>query len=186
MNIFSHAKPAETVYTDEVSFLHNVFGWLLGENHMRLFAVSYARENPDKVVFTLNEDLPEGGYLYWKEAYYPAFQTVLQTPSGTEGDSLAVYRGGPNFTLIRLPKLSSGSRIVHSYVAPWSEVIAPWISLGLFVLLLLFIVEGFAGKRSIIFRFGGLLRRTKFGRGTGRFLSSPKGLFTKNNEEEDY
>lgn len=184
MNIFPHAKPGNVVYQEEVNFLHNLFSWFYDAKNSKDYKITFTRPNPDKVEFAIGEDVPDGGYLLWKEGYYPHFTTTLINSSGNK-EKLSVYRAGPGFTLIRIPKAKLGDKIIREYKKPVDESIAPIISIMIFIILFLFLLEGFSGRKSVIYNmekiFGGRVKSF-----LNHSLQKPKKIFEKENEDEDY
>src|SRR3989344_8209409 len=183
MNIFPHAKPGNVVYQEEVNFLHNLFSWFSDNKNSKDYKITFTRPHPDKVEFAIGEDLPEGGYLLWKEGYYPHFTTTLINNSGNK-EKLSVYRAGPGFTLIRVPKIEAGRRIVREYKKPLSESLAFLISIITFLVLLFLVPEGLRGGTSVVYnlknifdkRIGYIFKR----------VHKAANVFEKSNEDEDY
>ena len=183
MNIFPHAKPGNVVYQEEVNFLHNLFSWFSDNKNSKDYKITFTRPHPDKVEFAIGEDLPEGGYLLWKEGYYPHFTTTLINNSGKD-EKLSVYRAGPGFSLIRVPKTEAGSKIVREYKKPLSESLAFLISIITFLVLLFLVPEGLRGGTSVVYnlknifdkRIGYIFKR----------VHKAANVFEKSNEDEDY
>lgn len=153
MNIFPHAKRGGEFNYEEIEFLANLFSWLTEGKSGENFPVTYQREHPDKVEFTVGEDMSSDGSLLWKEAYYPDFRARLITSNQLQAISLKTYRAGPSFVLIKVPKLKTGDKIVYEYQQPLVEKIFSAISFLTFLFLLIIIVEGaFLRKKSIFLR----------------------------------
>jgi hypothetical protein len=149
MNLVAHAKQGDSFYWEEIKLLVNMFAWLTEGGVSQNWAVSYLRQSPDEVEFTINEDLPTGGWLLWKEARHPDFQARLSNNSS----SLPVYRAGPGMTLIRVPQVTRGDKISYEYHQPLIEIVVKIISLVTLILLLpLIVIDGFWRKRSILAR----------------------------------
>jgi hypothetical protein len=162
MNIFPHVKQGEKTNNEELKLLANLFSWLVEGKTKESFPVTYKRENPDRVEFMVEKDLPNGGNLLWKEAYYPDFRARLLTVRGNQlgATNLKTYRAGPSFVLIKTPELKRGDRIVYEYRQPLSEKIFFGVSLLTLLFLLVMAAEGI------------LLREKSF---FGRFVKAGEG-----------
>jgi hypothetical protein len=148
MNILSRIKRGETVNYQELKLMTNLFSWLNeGKGEKKSYSISYKREHPDKVEFTINENVPKPGHIYWKEAYHPDFQAML----GSSQQKLKTYRAGPNFVMIKVPKASAGEKIVYSYQKPLLEKAFSVISILTIVALLTIVFEGVLLKEKSIF-----------------------------------
>ncbi|MBU3956887.1 hypothetical protein KKI19_01200, partial [Patescibacteria group bacterium] len=160
MNIFPHAKQGENIYYEELKLLANLFSWLTeGKSKVNL-PVTYKREHPDKVEFIVGEDVPNGGFLLWKEAYHPDFQATLETTEKQQATTLKVYRAGPGLVAIKLPKLNKGERVVYEYHQPLFEKVFTYLSFSTLIFLLVIIVEGaFLKEKSPFLRLGQFLER---------------------------
>jgi hypothetical protein len=184
MNIFAHAYSGKRVYQEEIQMLHNLFAEFNEKKEIKNYAISFIRNNPDVVEFKLEEDITNGGYLLWKEAYYPDFKTRLVNKNSGQETSLSVYPAGPGFTLIRVPHASSGDMIIRSYQKPFLVLISPGISVVGVIFLILFILDAFAKDKS-------LLRLTfiYFNKKAGTIKSVIKirrKTFFESKDEEDY
>ncbi len=176
MNIFPHVKQSDKIYSEEIKFLRGLFTWLIDGKTDTNFDVTYKRINPDRVEFFFNEDAPEGGYLLWKEGYYPYFKAKIEG-----GENLSIYRAGPGWTLIKIPKATKGEKLIYEYKTPVSEEVAFFASILTFILLLLIIIEGVRGERSLFVGLLGAIEK--------RFVSAvklPKSILGKDTEEYDY
>jgi uncharacterized membrane protein len=167
MNILPHIKPGEKISYEEIKLLEKLFSWLTEGKSEESFAVSYKREHPDKVEFSIGEDVPSGSFLLWKEAYHPDFYAkhILSSAGKLSIADLKTYRGGPGFVLIKTPELKAGDKIVYEYRKPFSEKAFFGLSLLTFLFLPVMVVEGMLlGKKSF---FGQLV---KLGEGKLNFL----------------
>lgn len=143
MNLFAHAKQKEALYREEVTLLKNLFAWLNEDSLVENFSVTYQRDHPDKVEFTVEEDVPNGGFLLWKEAYHPDFKASLVTSNESPVTNLPIYRAGPGWALIKVPELKEGEKIVYEYKTPLVEKASSALSfLTLFFLIPLYLAEG--------------------------------------------
>ncbi len=167
MNIFPHVKQGERVNYEEVKFLASLFSWLAEGKSKSRFKISYKREHPDKVEFSVGEDLSSGGNLLWKEAYFPDFRARLLTARGNRlgVTNLKTYRAGPSFVLIRVPELKAGDKIVYEYRKPFSEKAFFGLSLLTFLFLPAMVVEGMLLREKSFFG-----RLVKLGEGKLNFL----------------
>lgn len=180
MNIFPHAKQKDAIYREEIEFMHNLFSWLSEEKKGETFGLSYERDDPNKVVFTINENIPDNSFLLWKEGYYPDFKASL-----VNGQNLNVYRTGPGWVLIELPRASAGERIIYQYEKPLSESIAFVVSAGTFIFLIALIFEGIRGDKSLFSRIFTKLE-TRLIYIITNVWKRPTSFIWKNSEEDDY
>lgn len=185
MNIFVHSKQDQVkIYLEEIKFLNNIFTWLAPSKKSTNFNIAVLRDNPDRVEFTIKDDVPNGGFIYWKEGYFPDFKAKLVTKSN-EKTSLSTYRGGPGFSLIKVPNAQKGDKVVYQYEKALSEKIAQLISIFTFILLIFLIIDGFLGKKSFLIKIMDKLKKTQ-GNIFTNISFKPKNIFKNNNEEEDY
>ncbi|MCH7641510.1 hypothetical protein IID22_04920 [Patescibacteria group bacterium] len=185
MNIFPHAKQKDAIYREEIELMRNLFSWLSGDKKGESFDVSFIRDHPDRVEFTINENIPEDTYLLWKEAFYPDFKAKLVTNNQGKTVSLPIHRGGPGWALIEVPKLSSGDKIIYEYKKPVSESAAFAVSAGTFVFLFGLIIEGARKDKSLFTRFLKRLEEKLINLLTD-FWKKPPSWLGKDTEEEDY
>lgn len=155
MNMLSRIKRGETVNEQELKLMANLFSWLNEGKSKDSYSVFYKRNHPDKVEFTIQENMPTGGSLYWKEAYHPDFHAQLL--SGNQSTSLKTYRGGPRFVLIKVPRVEVGDKIIYEYKKPLVEKAFSVISILTFIVLLTILIEGPLLKEKSLF-----LRLTRF------------------------
>ena len=149
MNILPRIKKGGTVNQQELKLMTNLFSWLNEGEDKKNYSVSYRRDHPDRVEFIIQENMPNGGGLYWKEAYHPDFQAML----ASNQQKLKTYRAGPNFVMIKVPKVNAGEKIVYSYQKPLSEKVFSVISILTIVALLTIVFEGvFLKEKSIFLR----------------------------------
>lgn len=137
-NPFGHMKQTNGINGDEMKLLSNVFSWLMSNNQpSQTVPVSYHRDNPDKVVFDIQDNMADGGYLLWKEAYYSGFTASLLS-GGKLTPIKEIYRSGPGWVLIRIPRLSKGDQIVYEYRKPIIESV--WLTVSYLTLLVILLV----------------------------------------------
>lgn len=165
MNIFPHIKQGEKTNYEEIKFLTNLFSWLAERKFTSSFPITYQREYPDKLEFSVEAGMPSGGFLLWKEAYYPDFHARLITSNQSSATSLKIYRGGPGFVLIKVPELEKGDKIIYEYRQPIFEKVFFCLSLSTFLFLLSILVEGVLLKEKSLF-----LRLIQFGERKLHFL----------------
>ncbi len=161
MNILPRIKQGETVNQEELKLMTNLFSWLNeGKGEEKSYSISYKREHPDKVEFTVNENVPREGHVYWKEAFHPDFKATLLSNNNQQTTRLKTYRAGPRFVLIKVPRVKVGDVIVYEYNRPFSEKIFSLLSLLTLIFLPLLIVEGVIRKeKSLFLRLTKLLER---------------------------
>ncbi|MFH0864275.1 MAG: hypothetical protein V1858_04275 [Candidatus Gottesmanbacteria bacterium] len=133
MNLIGHLNA--NLYREEWNFTQKLFDWLLEGKSEQNFAVSYARNNPDKVEFIMGESTSIPTYLLWRENYYPDWKATTQG-----GQNIPIYRVGPNLILMRLPPLNYGSKITLEFQISLISLISRIISLGTFILLFLILI----------------------------------------------
>ena len=152
MNILPRIKKGGTVNQQELKLMTNLFSWLNEGEDKKNYSVSYRRDHPDRVEFIIQENMPNGGGLYWKEAYHPDFRATLVT-SHQSPATLPIYRAGPGFVLINIPKANVGDKIIYSYKKPLIERISSFASFLTAIILLTIVFEGvFLKEKSIFLR----------------------------------
>lgn len=184
MNIFPHAKQKDKIYRHEIAFLRNLFAWLAGEKTSKSYQVSYTRDNPDQVEFSIQEDVTSSAYMLWKEGYYPDFKAHLFSSTGGP-QRLSIKRAGPGWALIEVPKAARGDKIVYHYQKPLSEKAAQWISYVTLGFLLVSVFEGMRGEKSLVAR---ILRRADRALEYLMFeyWKKPTAWLRKQDEEDEY
>lgn len=158
INGLGHAKQGANFYRDEMQLYKNLFSWLIEGKENLEYKVDYERVNPDRVVFNIEDGTNETTELIWKEAYYPDFSATLI--SGSKKKLLNIYRTGPGWSLILVPKVEAGDKIVFEYHKNIIENIylgITVISIG-FVLFLLY-DSIFLGKKSKFIKVIGAVDR---------------------------
>lgn len=116
MNLFSHVYDKEN--KEELKLIGVLGSWLFQDITSQNGIVTYIRNNPDGVDFTL--DTP-GEWLLWKEAYTPYWQAEAKT-TNNKMQSLSFYRAGPGWVLIYIPKeyRQEGMVVKLRYVQSWA------------------------------------------------------------------
>jgi len=185
MNLLPHVKQKEKIYKDEIKLLANLFSWLTEElpDQGKNYPVDYQRDYPDKVEFSIKEAVPSGSFLLWKEGYFPDFKANLVTGGQRQKSNLDIYRAGPGWSLIRVPQLSAGDRIIYEYRKPWVETAAMLISGFTILCLLGLILESlFLKERSLALAF---IRRLdkKFSGTFSKLSKRTQGWWEKEDEE---
>ncbi|NIN65619.1 MAG: hypothetical protein GTO63_13180, partial [Anaerolineae bacterium] len=158
MNLVAHAT-YRGKNQEEIHLLHNLLGWLI-EDESRGPAgqdPTVTRDHPDRVQFSLST-VPDGiTWLYWREAFYPAWQAYLKTEDG-ERRELAIYRAGPGLMLMPIEGASGNALVELVWETPLVERMAALVSLMTLAALGVFLVDGalFGGKwfATIHKRFG--------------------------------
>jgi len=169
--LFTHAKQGESIYHEEIKLMNDLFAWLTEGISRESFPVVYQREHPDRLEFKVEKPVPNGGFLLWKEAYHPDFKATLvsnlKSPrprlgeaGGGQISNLDVYRAGPGMTLIKVPELRVGERIVYEYRQPLSEKVSLAISFLILLCLPVLVLEGtFLRERNLFRRSAQFLER---------------------------
>lgn len=167
MNIFSHANQGNHYYPEEINFLAGLFDYLITSGKVENYPISFARTNPDKSEFTFQED-SDGGFLLFKEAYYPDFSARLIDSDG-KSKALTTNRAGPDFILINIPKVTRGDKMVYEYKKPFSEKASLALSiLGIFLLVGI-VLDGLLRKNSLMERIS--IRIQHVLAGTSKYVS---------------
>ena len=150
MNIFSHFKQGTNIYPDEVKVLNKVFYWLINKGEVKSNPVAFKRNNPDELEFSIDANFSKGTSLLWKEAYYPDFKAHLVHTDGSR-ENLSVDRSGPSLTLINLPEIKSGEKIVYAYERPLINIL--WVAISILsslTVLIIFLDVCFRGEKSTL------------------------------------
>ena len=160
LNFFNHAKQGSSIYYDEIRFLSNVFSQLTSGLTSKIYHVDFTRPNPDKIIFTSNEGTESNTFLLWKEAYHPDFRALYINKDNSSQSDLRVYRAGPGMTLISVPKLASGDKVIYQYAEPFTEKLSLVLSVLVLVSFPVIVLEGYAlGNKSILDRSVGFLEK---------------------------
>ena len=75
--------------------------------------IKLVRENPDKVSFLLKENTEEPFWLLFRESFSPNWKAKLNGQDSKQ--DLKIFRGGPGFVLMKIPKAHSGDRVELVY-----------------------------------------------------------------------
>jgi hypothetical protein len=111
MNLFSHAYDKDS--QEEYRLIKNIFSFLLESKTIEAGGagrVSIDREFPDRIEMAFSQVSQKPSFLYWAETFTPNWRAYLLR--GGEKEKLKIYRAGPRFKAIRLPKLFGGERLV--------------------------------------------------------------------------
>ena len=134
MNLLGHIPVFDSKHP-EMIFAARLIDWLLEGHEPTNFKFGEdftgQRPNPDKVIFTLNTNIPENTSLYFKEAYYPRWRARLirNNAEMEQFNDLKIYIAGPGFMLVQLPQANSGDIVEFIIVKPWSDYLATAITL---------------------------------------------------------
>jgi len=145
MNLVAHAYDKEN--EEEVRFLYDLVAWLTAEKETANYPITVTREHPDRVEFRANVPTETKTMLYWREAYYPAWQAYLEAEDGSR-QRLPIHKGGPGFMLISIPASSGELDIVLEWQTPLVERLAGVLSILTLFVLIGFVAEGilFGGR----------------------------------------
>lgn len=124
---------------EEVKLYKNLLSYLLKTKEGNVLNASFVRNYPDKLEITINESSSQKVAVYWSEAYYPDFKAKLVT--GNKSEKLKVYKAGPGMTLLILPSVNAGSKIVYEYKTPFVITASRVISLLLFLTIIAIIIR---------------------------------------------
>ena len=173
MNLVSHAYDKEN--EEEVRFLYDLIAWLTAEKEAANYPITVAREHPDRVEFRANVPTSEKTMLYWREAYYPAWQAYLEAADGSR-QRLPIHKGGPGFMLISVPPISGELNIMLEWETPLIEKFAAVLSVITLVVLFAVVADGVFWRGRYSSALGeGLKRRRRKDKPVGRvaWLESP-------------
>lgn len=110
MNIFAHAYSKKT--SGEYKLLQNIFSYLIENKDIIEEKVIVDREFPDRVEL-LTENFSDERWLYWAETYTPDWKAYLEENGNKT--YLKVFKSGPGFQAVLLPKTSGNPKIVLEY-----------------------------------------------------------------------
>jgi len=117
---------------------------LFGRSKVTDFSLEMSRPSADKVVFTASEDIPQGSFLYFREAYEPSWHSLDQK----SGQELAkALPAGPDLQGYFLPSLRKGESFLIEYRLWWGIIAAKWFSLAGFFFLFLWALEQALGGK---------------------------------------
>lgn len=117
MNLIGHASTYDNA--SERALLAALLRWLAPvQAPGELTPPVVQRDHPDHIRFMIENELPEGGYLLWREAYSPAWKARVE--SGADSAKVPIFRAGPGLLLLRLPPLiKPGGVISMDYSLGW-------------------------------------------------------------------
>lgn len=119
---------------EEIKFVNKVFSWLIGEiGSEEKNLVEMKRDWPDRVEFVFKKEIKNSGTLLFREAVAPDWRASL------DGKRLKIYKAGPGFILVRVPKAKAGAKLVLEYSQGARGAIGWLISLTALVFLLDFL-----------------------------------------------
>lgn len=127
MNLVAHAIDNEN--DAETRLIHDLVSWLTGETTSQEYPVAATREYPDQVKFSL--DLPTGSpaWLYWREAYHPAWHAYIVAGDGRRSE-LPIDRAGPGFMLMEIDDEMAAESIELIWKTPLVERVAAGVSIA--------------------------------------------------------
>ena len=119
---------------------------------------------------SINKQVGDKSFLYFKESVHPFWKAKLLT-ANREVD-LKIFKAGPGFVFLELPPVNIGDKILLYIEEPIKHLIFKLISIGIFILLVVYVVYPKVFKIKLNPRFRQIVLRKK-----SSVLSS---------EEEDY
>jgi hypothetical protein len=132
-DLFAHARDKENF--EEVTFLRNLFHWLIGQKEAQEFAgYQFQRENPDQIKFVFNKEINQPFALYFKEAYAPWWRAF--SIQGGKKEELSIFPAGPRFILVRIPAIQRGGEVVLEFRPRMTDQLAKVLSVFTLILLL--------------------------------------------------
>jgi len=135
MNFLSHLQAYDN--EEEAGLLRNLLRWLVkGKEGDELQPPIIVRENPDRILFSIQSAPDQTTWLYWREAYYSDWRAELEDIDG--GSQIPVYRAGPGFMLMPIDP-GYGDVVVDlawepspvEKVAYAASLVGAWLFLGL-------------------------------------------------------
>jgi hypothetical protein len=138
-NILAHIEGTQVKNPKEVEFLGNALNWLMegkvaGEN----LDTSIMRNNPDKIIFKLNNNTDEYTTLYWRESYYPTWKARLFHDNKVI--QLPVYRAGPRLMAMRVPPVNQADKIILAITPGIKDIVLQLLALLTLVYLLFYVI----------------------------------------------
>lgn len=150
LNIFSHVSGK--MNEEEARFVGRILAPLFGTYEGRdVKGIEMQRKNPDKVNFVFKENAKEPFWLLFRESYSPNWRARMIGPSGTN-QSLTIFRGGPGFVLIKIPKANAGDKMELVYGLGLKDgLFAKLLSIFAVIFLTLYIpLGGFLNFKAIL------------------------------------
>ena len=147
MNLISHSQTYDNA--EERELIKMIIDLLTpSPNEVRAESLSFLRNHPDRVIFSLDANASKGGSILWREAFYPRWQASLFTSSGAT--QLPIYRAGPGFMLIPVESSSTPVEVELAWQQSVGDKLAAAGSLlGLVSLLIISIDALFLGGNGI-------------------------------------
>jgi hypothetical protein len=104
-NIVPHIEGGRNENQGEIALLQKTFQWLLhtdDEIQYPNHQLAIKRFNPDKVTFTIRENIDNPTQLYWRESFHPKWHATLKNNGRTT--NIHVFPAGPRLMGMLLPK----------------------------------------------------------------------------------
>ena len=173
MNLLGHSKVYDST-NPENTFAAKLIDWLFeglsGQSLVFRRDFNAARISPDRMDVSINKQVGDKSFLYFKESVHPFWKAKLLT-ANREVD-LKIFKAGPGFVFLELPPVNIGDKILLYIEEPIKHLIFKLISIGIFILLVVYVVYPKVFKIKLNPRFRQIVLRKK-----SSVLSS---------EEEDY
>lgn len=174
VNIFSHLTGK--MNEEEGRFMGEIMKPLFATHKPLEFNVVFQRKSPDKVEFSFEDNINSPFWLLFRESYSPNWRVELSGKDGKK--NIPIFRGGPGFILLRVPKVDAKDKIEISYGLGFKDgILAKVLSISTLVFLVLFIPLG--GRINIKFFIPTRIKKI-FQRHTQNFKKSAV------EDEEDY
>ena len=127
----------------EKELLSKLIFWLIPVAWSDDITFLVKRFSPDKIEFSFDSATDQPVSLYWRETYFPDWRARLRQGFGGQAKvktvNLPIYRAGPNFMLMRIPKIEAGSKVILELKTPLIVFVAKITSLFTFLSFFLFL-----------------------------------------------
>ncbi len=129
---------------DEALFLEELFNWL--RDGQEVVKTNYEVDfvHPEKRIVKLESQA--SGVLF-KEAYFPKWHAYSETKNAKT--ALNIYKAGPDFMYLPLSNTRVGQIVVLEYKRTLVEWISGFVSIGTFLILILWLLDWWIFKKAI-------------------------------------
>ncbi|MBN1263792.1 MAG: hypothetical protein JW991_05585 [Candidatus Pacebacteria bacterium] len=146
----------------EKDFLKAVFTWLSPSAGKDLSSiVSATRDFPDRIQFEFDQATDRETVFYFRESFFPSWTATIQASAGKRGNKLKIYRAGPGFKLMFLPKLEAGDSLVLEFKPGIRNLFLKFVSGATFFGLCVWVVFGKKLYLPTLIRLGERFKKTK-------------------------
>ncbi|MFC1790432.1 hypothetical protein ACFLZP_03045 [Patescibacteria group bacterium] len=161
----------------EKDFFEKIFNWLGPSTNQNLSSMVIAnRDFPDRIDFKFSQATEKETVFYFRESFFPAWKAKIAQNEKLKVKSLRIYRAGPGFKLMFLPKLEAGDSLVLEFKPGLRQKLLISVSVLTFLGLGAWIIFGKKLYQPLLTRLADRVKRTK---------TKAKKSWNKR-EEEDY